>query len=177
MDGLSREGPSLAELADAVGLDVSNVKRNLRRLEEAGWIFRSGGRGRGVVTIYQLTIPVGAEAALEAVLNRGAGAPLTAPKVARESQESGALEDQKWRAAVLSDRALPVSLKEQPADGARSGAPSPWSWSGRTLRQWMDLSPVEREGILAAYMAASPRLGETESNAPDLEALAGEVTA
>jgi len=48
--------PSLRTLMADTGLSLSSVKRAVRELEEAGWLIRSEGRGRGNHTHYTLVM-------------------------------------------------------------------------------------------------------------------------
>lgn len=53
--------PSLPMIADAVGCHVATVKRHLAVAEDAGWIARTPGGGRGRATTYAGTMPDSAD--------------------------------------------------------------------------------------------------------------------
>lgn len=93
--------PSLPELAEGAGCNVATVKRALARLEAGAWLYRDKGGGAGRRTIYQLCIPVEAEAALAAYLpaKRAHGAPVSGPEQAQGMTRTGAPAGQNRRTA------------------------------------------------------------------------------
>lgn len=81
--------PSLAVLARETGLNESTVKRHLNTLEAEGWLVRSrptieAARLHGERTRYRLTMPQGAESAVEGAEEAQEGAQEAQPRAQRE---------------------------------------------------------------------------------------------
>lgn len=189
----SPRAPSLPELAAAADVHVATVKRELKRLEEAGWIERSAGGGRGRTTIYRAApeIPAAAEAELEKVLSSGPqqpplmatlgagkpaqGAPVSGRKPAQGVIETGAHDSQTgaqgagFRAWEKRSVLPSYEAVDLPADGPEKpaqGAPvsrPPWIEAGMTWAEWRDLPEDEQKATIEAAEWRAAEFGEAAS--------------
>lgn len=174
-DGASRYGPTVPDLASRTKRSLQTVRRALTRLEEAGWLIRQNGVGRGNLTTYQLMIPVGAEPALEAALTREKGTnqtPFSDPKgvlgMTRKALSPEPKRYQPGLRAIQDARAEPVEPeKDKPSTARTNGAPPPWTWAGMSYPDWLDLPPEGRAEILVRYS-----LSESETAIEPKEATA-----
>lgn len=73
-DGLGAR-PSFLSVGKGCRVDRRTVIRHIKKLEEAGWIRRT--RGRGVPNRYSLLIPLEIDAKIEATLGEWTGEPVT----------------------------------------------------------------------------------------------------
>lgn len=145
--------PSLPMLADAVGCHVATIKRHLAVAEDAGWIARTPGGGRGRATTYAATVPADAgEGTVPADEETGArvrryeerkdskngrtDAPVSVEERAHGCTETGA--------PVYGNRRTHAPLPEQdhnnttPQGAHPSGTPSPDDRGGDLLRDVLD---------------------------------------
>lgn len=163
---------TLEKVAGLCGASRATAARGLKELEDAGWLYRSGG-GRAAVT-YQLTIPLPAEAMLEAALaeekashRRDPSSTTTVSGMTRKGLSPGVEPSH-----ALGNARAEGFKAQRPGggDGYRSGAPSPWTWAGIRWRDWIQMPKPDQDAVMERYIASSPTLGETlksQTLAPD----------